>query len=391
MSRNELCGGDWQAARPLPVFAPRTLDFLADVSALLLRSPEARAYPDIVTFAFFCRGAHLKQLQTAYDDADERMGRGMVFHIAPSNVPINFAYSLVAGLLAGNACVVKASSRDFVQTRLVCAAMKRCLDDGHSAMAPYVTVLTYPREDQAQTESLSAACDGRVIWGGDETVRRVRQAALPQHAVEVAFADRYSLLVIRSQAFLDMDDAALKRLAQDFFNDTYLTDQNACTAPRLLYWLGQDVAAAQDRFWQAVHAYAASRYTIEPVVAVDKLTAACRAAIDLGARQQPMPDNVAVRVQLPSLTPDVDQYRCPGGFFAEYAAPTLEPLAQVVKRKYQTLSCIGMDPAGLRRFVMERGLTGVDRIVPVGHTLDFDLVWDGCDLIRTLSRRITAR
>ena len=164
MSRNELCGGDWQAARPLPVFAPQTLDFLADVSALLLRSPEARAYPDIVTFAFFCRSAHLKQLRAAYDDAGERMGRGMVFHIAPSNVPINFAYSLVAGLLAGNACVVKASSRDFVQTRLVCAAMKQCLDDRHSAMAPYVTVLTYPREDQAQTESLSAACDGRVIW-----------------------------------------------------------------------------------------------------------------------------------------------------------------------------------------------------------------------------------
>ena len=31
-----------------------------------------------------------------------------------------------------------------------------------------------------------------------------------------------------------------------------------------------------------------------------------------------------------------------------------------------------------------------DRIAPVGHTMDFALTWDGYDLIRTLSRRISA-
>ena len=38
---------------------------------------------------------------------------------------------------------------------------------------------------------------------------------------------------------------------------------------------------------------------------------------------------------------------------------------------------------------MENGLRGIDRIAPVGHTMDFALTWDGNDLIRTLSRRIT--
>ena len=33
---------------------------------------------------------------------------------------------------------------------------------------------------------------------------------------------------------------------------------------------------------------------------------------------------------------------------------------------------------------------GVDRIVPIGRTMDFALVWDGVDLIRTMSRAITA-
>ena len=35
-------------------------------------------------------------------------------------------------------------------------------------------------------------------------------------------------------------------------------------------------------------------------------------------------------------------------------------------------------------------LRGIDRIAPVGHTMDFALTWDGYDLIRTLSRRIAA-
>lgn len=391
-SERVLCGGEWQNARPLRPFAPAVVDFLSDLSAALLREPSARPYPDIVTFAFFIRRANLTRLEEEYPDATQRLGRGMIFHIAPSNVPINFAYSLAAGLLAGNACVVKASSQDFPQTRIVCAAMKRLIEEHHPAMASYVTVLIYPREEQSRTEALSAACDGRIIWGGDETIRRVRQAPLPLHGVEIAFADRYSLLVIAAKAVLDMSDEALHRAAQDFYNDTFLTDQNACTAPRLVYWLGdgETLRQAQSRFWQAIHAYVKSRYPVEPVVAVDKLTALGRAAIGLEAVRQPMPDNRIVRAVLPCLREEVDEYRCHGGFFLEYAAETLDDLIPVVKRKYQTLSYLGSEPAALRQFVMENGLPGIDRITPLGHTMDFALTWDGYDLIRTLSRRVAA-
>ena len=127
------------------------------------------------------------------------------------------------------------------------------------------------------------------------------------------------------------------------------------------------------------------------LVAVDKLTAAFRAAAALpGAAIAPMPDNTVVRVQVSALTPDIDEHRCAGGFFVEYAAETLDSLIPVVKRKYQTLSYLGLEPEALRRFVRENALWGVDRIAPVGHTMDFALTWDGYDLIRTLSRRISA-
>ncbi len=397
MNRNEaytrLCGTDWDEARLLAPFDGDVLAFLSDVSAALLRDRAAKAFPDVITFAFFCRRANLEAMRAEYGDSlKNRIGRGVSFHIAPSNVPINFAYSLAAALLAGNACVVKASSRDFEQTRIVCRAMDALLRGEYAALAPYVNVLIYPRERQDMTETLSAGCDVRVIWGGDETVRRVRTAPLPPRAVEVTFADRYSLLAVDARSVVDMDEKRLSQTARDFYNDTYLTDQNACTSPRLVYWLGEGetLKRARERFWEAVRAYAAPRYPIEPVVAVDKLTAAYRAAAALdGARIVPMPDNTVVRVELSALLPEIDAHRCAGGFFLEYAAQTLDDLVPIVKRSYQTLSYIGLDREKLSAFVLQNRLCGIDRVTPVGHTMDFSLTWDGYDLIRALSRQVS--
>lgn len=403
-----LCGaGDFAlaaAAPPLPPFAQPALDFLEALSAALLNDKSLRGYSDIISFAFFCRRGNLEQLkkQLGPQALADRIGRGLAFHIAPGNVPINFAYSLVAALLAGNASIVKASSQDFPQTRLVCQAMGTLLDppgSPHHILRPYVNVITYPRERQELTRELSALCDVRLIWGGDETVARVRQAPLPPQAFDVTFADRYSLLVIRSATLLDMEEKRLEAVAQGFFHDTYLTDQNACTAPRLVYWLAEaedrpawaGTRAAQERFWSAVHRYAAPRYALQDVVAVDKLTTLYEAAIRLpGVCRVPSPDNLIARIGVKELTPEVESVRCPGGCFVEYVDTDLEALAPIVRRKFQTLSYLGLDPLELRQFVLSHGLRGIDRIVPLGHTLDFSLTWDGYDLVRTLSRQVQA-
>ena len=96
-----LCGREPESGlRPLRPFAPDVLDFLSALSAALLKDREAKAYPDVITCAYFCRKAHLARLEEEYAGRlDGRLGRGVVFHIAPSNVPINFAYSLTAALL----------------------------------------------------------------------------------------------------------------------------------------------------------------------------------------------------------------------------------------------------------------------------------------------------
>jgi len=367
------------ALRP---FSSEVVSFLNALSRTLLGDPEAKGFPDVVTFGFFCRKGNIERLREAYKELSRhRLGRGVTFHIAPSNVPVNFAYSLVCGLLAGNACIVRAPSKDFAQTGIIC----RAINEAGGLLKNYIGIVRYERDDEV-TAYFSGLCDVRIIWGGDDTIHEVRKIPIPARAFDLTFADRYSICAIKAAALAECDLAAV---AHDFYNDTYLFDQNACSSPRLLVWIGTDEAirAVREKFWAAVHGEVQARYTLAPVVAVDKLTALCRCAMDLPGTKAVMgPDHLIDRIHLSELSPNLDQYRCAGGSFLEYDDQNLDALRAIVTRKYQTLSYLGFEAEELREWVLSNGLAGIDRVVRVGRTADFGPVWDGYDLISFLSR-----
>lgn len=390
-----LCGDirNLNASSIVP-FDRRVCSFLNKMSVRLMRLPEARAYPDVVTFAFFCRKGNISKLAAGYRDRiGERLGRGLAFHIAPGNVPINFAYTLVAGLLSGNACVVKASSRDFAQTRIIAGIINQLLSETEFQwLPPYITIVIYPRDRRDVTDYFSSLCSVRVIWGGNQTIAEIKKSAIPPRSLDIAFADRYSLCVMDAAAVAQQED--LSGLAHDFYNDTYLYDQNACSSPRLIYWIGEIecVKKAQDRFWKALYDEIKDRYDMEPVISVDKYLAFCRASIELdGVRTVRMPDRRIDRIMLSKLTKSLPDYRCAGGSYLEYHTNEWDDLWDIVDERYQTLSYFGADPKEVRRMVIEKGLRGIDRIVPVGKAADFELIWDGFDLIMTMSREIAVR
>lgn len=385
---------------PLVPFDEKICAMLSAVSNVLMNSSQAKAYPEIITFGFFCRKSNLSNLAMRWSNSSAgRLGCGVSFHIAPSNVPINFAYSLVAGLLAGNACVVKASSKDFEQVRLICKAFNQVLAmQEHAQLAPYVQVIMYERERQDLTEWFSSQCNVRVIWGGDETIARIREAPLPPRARELCFADRYSFGLLNAEKIIRIagqnDDIQLQQLAQNFFNDTYLFDQNACSSQRLVIWHGNkdDCEKARTIFWKTLHNLLVNSYAIESVIAVDKLTATFRTALELEkASVMRDSDNLISRVEIKSLDDRLPSLRAPGGFFHEYVATQPFPegfasLCNIVNEKYQTLSYFGEDPEELQNLIISYGLKGIDRVVPIGKSANFDLIWDGYDLICEMSR-----
>ena len=373
-------------APPLPIFSEEARGFLTALSARILADAEAKAYPDVVTLGFWCRPAALRQMQRTYEAEVNRLGRGIVFHIAPSNVAVNFAYSCLAAFLAGNASIVRLPSKDFPQVDVLCRIFAETLAE-FPALFSYFLFVRYGHVQEVN-EHYSRMCQTRVVWGGDATIEAIRRAVLPPRTNEITFADRHSLAVIDAPAYLAAEDK--ERIAQDFYNDTYLSDQNACTAPHFIIWVGAEVAEAQEVFWTTLHGLVRTRYTLQAVQTVDKLTQVYRLGACFEARQIEMPDNLITRVRVAQLTEELSAYRAGSGFFIEYDAKELSEIRPLCGISCQTLSYYGVDRDSLLQEILAMRPAGVDRIVPMGRTMDFALVWDGVDLIRTMSRAITA-
>ena len=375
------------SAKAFSPFSDEVMHFLQSLSSKLLQPDDTKVYPDVATFAFWCRKAALLAMKAQHQSKELRLGRGIVFHITPSNVPVNFAYSLVVGLLAGNANIVRVPTIKFPQVEIICSAIRELLEnDEYSSLVSRIVLLRYERDDDL-TAYFSQNADVRIIWGGDNAISEIRRAPLPPRSFDLTFADRYSLCTINADEYIK--EKAPERVALGFYNDTYLFDQNACTAPHLIVWLGNtdNIVTAKERFWGELHKIVKEKYVLQPILAVDKYTAVCDLAIKQGnSQRENMPDNLIVRVTIDGLSQNIDEYRGTAGYFIEFTASSLDEIAKIINRKYQTLSYFGFHSNTLREFISNNRPCGIDRIVPIGKTTDFSLVWDGYDLISTLSR-----
>lgn len=368
-------------------FDGAVLAFLETVSQILRSG--GRAYPDVMTFAFWIRRASLQSLRNRFfrEDGDLRLGRGMAFHIAPSNVAANFAYSLAAGLLTGNANVVRLPTERFPQAELICRAVHTALED-HPGLRPYIALVRYERSRE-NNDLLSRLADTRLVWGGDRTIAELRKSPLAPRAGEITFADRCSLAVIDSGWYLEKGER--RKLALDFYNDTFLTDQNACTSPRLVVWLGERREEAKAVFWEALHELVKARYAFQPVQGIDKLTQSCLLAAERGdVRVQPRRDNLIYRVQVSSLAGGLLDQTGNSGYFLEYDCDDILELRELCNDpRCQTVAYIGEKKMFMP--LLNTGIKGIDRVVPVGKTMDFDLIWDGYNLYERLTRIISLK
>jgi hypothetical protein len=375
------------------IFSIESIDFLSDISNNLLKRPEVRDYPDVATFAFYCRRANINAIKKGYSTSSNiRIGRGIVFHITPGNVPVNFAYSLFVGLITGNINIVKVPSKNFEQVDIILRSINEVLNTNNykSIFSKRLFIVKYDRDNDA-TSYFSNLCDVRIIWGGDNTIKEIRKSQKPPKSTEVTFSDRYSISVINASAYINLENK--KKLAQDFYNDTYLFDQNACTSPQAIYRIGSevDVQKAQYEFWNLLQMLLdEKKFELQPVISIDKLTTFYSQAITYGdISKENQKGNDIWRINNSSTHLDIESHRCSSGYFNEFVIKSLNELIPIINRRYQTLSYFGISNEEFNSWLINSKPIGIDRIVPIGRTMDFSLVWDGFDLVNNLSRQVS--
>ena len=109
-------------------FSSTIINFLNDLSKSLDNNFNNKNFPDLKAFSFFCRKKNILSLKNKHQDKDStRFGLGLLFHITPSNIPTNFAYSLIFGLITGNSNIVKVPSKKFEQIEIICAEIQKLI------------------------------------------------------------------------------------------------------------------------------------------------------------------------------------------------------------------------------------------------------------------------
>lgn len=98
-----------------------------------------------------------------------------------------------------------------------------------------------------------------------------------------------------------------------------------------------------------------------------------------------------MRVEIRSLDDAVLENIGNSGYFYEYTISDISEILKICTWELQTVSHIGFDADELRKLILSNAPDGVDRIVPVGHTMDFSLIWDGRDIVREMTRMISVQ
>ena len=370
------------------IFDKKCIKFLVNLSINIIKDHEAKKFPDLIAFAFWIRQKNLDKIKLNYQNNEIRFGQGLAFHITPSNIALNFAYSFVLSLLAGNSNIVRISSTKFKQNTIFFRILNNLFKKKIFKKIQDNSLFVQYDYDDEITRFFSMRADCRVIWGSDKTINKIKKIETNPICKEIIFPDRYSISILNTNNLKKSSNSVYHNTSKKLYADSLMFDQNACTSPHLVIWVGKRNKAVQEKFWKYLdnHIRKEKLFKSTEKKMFDKYTKIC----ELSAERKEIKNSKKIGFinlsELKCIPDDIDKFRIGSGYFFEFHVKNLKNFNINFGKKVQTLSYFGFKKSELKNFLFSSKSLGIDRIVPVGRGLEFDQLWDGYDLIRSLSK-----
>ena len=373
---------------PLKIFDKQVIDFLDNVSYELFNiKDDLRRFPDLISFAFWCRKNNVIKISKNYTKSGYRLGRGRLLHITPSNVPVNFAFSLAFGLLSGNYNLVRIPSNNFEQSKYLIRSIKKLLDKKKfKNLKPFIKFIQYKKDDNL-SKKLSLKVEGRIIWGGDQTIEKFKSFKTQPKCVDISFPDRNSCSIINLKKIMKLKSDEINNFIKKFYLDTYTMDQNGCSSPKLVFLITE--RNLTKKFWSKFQNLILERYKFDLSVSNEKLSNLTKNLETLSKKNKLSYDQFSLlKIELTKNNKLENFNDLNSGFFFERKIESIEEIAKYINEKTQTVTYFGVSKKEILKLIQSYGILGVDRIVPVGQAFEIGPIWDGHDLILKLSRII---
>lgn len=364
-------------------FSQSAVEFTTALSKKFLKIKNT---PEIVALGFWLRKANIQQMKNQFlqkKDSSIIKARGTIFHIAPSNVDTIFVYSWILSLITGNRNIIRLSTKTELNQLL-----QLILEElpNHPVVAERTLICTYEHTENL-TNLISENCHTRVIWGGDQTIRSIREIPLAPLANELAFADRFSLSVLNGEIIDRLEERELNTLVEKFYNDSFWFNQMACSSPRLIIWLKH----SSKRFWiELEKKIREKQYELLAATQMIKYTTALELTT-YNAVEQVVSNPYITRIEVETIQDHIKELHCGNGVFYEVTCSELYEISKYISDKDQTMSYYGLTQMELAAIIEQIDTRGIDRIVPVGQALDFDYIWDGQNFLTSFTREVVLK
>lgn len=373
----------------LQPFESVVFEFLAALSHRLMSDPKAKTFSELVALGFWLRRSNLNNITNNYQskfnhEAEFSLTKplGTLVHFCPANVDTMFVYSWICSLLVGNNNIVRVSGRTnpLQQTLMILLAQLFQIPE-YRGIAQRNLIVTWPHEDQL-TARVCSLVDGRVIWGGDETVNKIRSFPCQPRARDITFADRFSVCLVNTE---QLEAKSVQQLAELLWRDSKVYQQAACSSPRVIIWCGGE----HPWQFQVVETLKqlAENEPDSPARAMNHLVTS---QLVRGAESDNI-ENRGQRVTFQKINTLSSQYLAwhPADYYwYELQVKSLTQAIRGLPPLCQTLSYFGFELAQLQSELRRFSGKGIDRVVPVGQALNFCEIWDGYHLLSQLSRQI---
>ena len=371
-------------------FAKKNCDFISEISNIILKNKYYKKFPDLMTFAFWCRRSNIERIKANYN-LENRVGRGEVFHVTPSNVPLNFAYSFCFSFLAGNNNIVKLSNKKFKQSEILLDIINKLFKKNKYSIYKKNNRFIRYKDNESKTAFFSKNADVRMIWGGDATVNKLRKIEVNPKCLDLTFPDRNSLAIFYLKRLKKLKEKNFDKLINDFYNDTYLYNQFACSSPNMIIWIGDYDKKLVEKFWHRLNFKIKSDFKLADSEILKKYENKIKSLlINKKLSINNLSNSQVYRFNFNSPDTNISNFKVGYGSFIEIRSHDLKILKEIITKKYQTLTYFGFDKKYLKREILRFLLPGIDRLVPVGKAIDMDIKWDGHDLIYSLTRYISS-
>ena len=225
-------------------------------------------------------------------------------------------------------------------------------------------------------------------WKGNRLIPKLKE---PNHFS--LFGTVFSICLLNSNKIANLNNQGLKSLVEKFYNDTFAVDQNACSSPQIIFWTKTESVKAKKIFWKNLSNYISKKYKPPEISSIDNYNNLCSNFLenDNLIKSYKIFNKSIYTISLKKLNNQITNLRGKWGFFYEFEINDINKISDFINKKFQTATYFGFDKNHFLNFMKKNKLSGIDRFVPVGQALDIDLIWDGYDLNKILSREVVVR